>query len=85
MRARGNGCLHFLKKDGVSFLPYLDDAAELPDARFVNTYLLGVLSAMLPIDGQHWMASIETVVAKKIAENKQVFALGAEKGKKSEP
>ena len=72
----------FLKKDGVSFLPYLDDAAKLPDARFVNTYLLGVLSAMLPIDGQHWITALETVVAKKIPENKKVFTLGAERGKK---
>jgi indolepyruvate ferredoxin oxidoreductase, beta subunit len=72
----------FLKKTGVSFLPYLDDAAKLPDARFVNTYLLGVLSAMLPIDEQHWMTAIESVVAKKIPENKKIFALGAQRGRK---
>jgi indolepyruvate ferredoxin oxidoreductase beta subunit len=72
----------FLKKGGISFLPYLDDALKLPDARFVNTYLLGVLSAMLPIEEKHWMTAIETVVAKKIPENKKVFALGAGRGKK---
>jgi len=72
----------FLKKSGVSFLRFLDDALKLPDARFVNTYLLGVLSAMLPIEEKHWMTAIETVVAIKIPENKKVFALGAERGKK---
>jgi indolepyruvate ferredoxin oxidoreductase, beta subunit len=72
----------FLKKEGINFLPYLSDAAKLPDARFVNTYLLGVLSAMLPIEEKHWMAALESVVAKKIPENKKVFALGVERGKK---
>jgi indolepyruvate ferredoxin oxidoreductase, beta subunit len=78
----GKRLASFLNKDGVSFLPYLADAAKLPDLRFVNTFLLGVLSAMLPIDEQHWMTAIETVVAKKIPENKKVFALGVERGKK---
>ncbi len=72
----------FLRKNGVTFLPYLDDAARLPDARFVNTYLLGVLSAMLPIEERYWMTAIETVVAKKIPENKKVFSLGVESGKR---
>ena len=72
----------FLNKNGVSFLRFLDDALKLPDARFVNTYLLGVLSAMLPIEEKHWATALETVVAKKIPENKKVFALGAERGKK---
>ena len=72
----GNRLAHFLKPDGVSLLPYLHDAAKLPDARFINTFLLGVLSAMLPIDHEYWMTAIEEVVAKKIDENKQFFALG---------
>jgi indolepyruvate ferredoxin oxidoreductase, beta subunit len=71
----------FLKKDGVNFLPYLESMPRLPDAKFVNTYLLGVLSAMLPIDNGNWMQAIESVVRKKIEENKKVFALGAERGK----
>lgn len=78
----GKRLLPFLKNDGISFLPYLDDAAKLPDARFVNTYLLGVLSAMLPIEEKHWMTALETVVAKKIPENKKVFGLGVERVKK---
>lgn len=71
----------FLKKDGLSFLTFLEDAAKLPDQRFINTFLLGVLSAMLPIDQPHWMTAIETVVTKKIPENKKVFELGVAKGK----
>ena len=73
---------HFLKPGGTNFLPYLADAPALPDARLINTYLLGVLSAMLPIEQQHWMAAIEKVVGKKIEENKRAFALGVERGKK---
>ena len=73
----------FLKKDGgVSFLPYLADMPKLPDSRFVNTYLLGVLSTMLPIDEKHWMNAIESVVAKRLPENKSIFALGAARGKR---
>ncbi len=78
----GKRLSHFLKKDGVSLLPYLKDAEKLPDARYVNTYLLGVLSAMLPIGEEHWMTAIETVVAKKIEENKRIFALGVDRGKR---
>ncbi len=78
----GKRLSHFLKKDGVSLLPYLKDAEKLPDARYVNTYLLGVLSAMLPIGEEHWMIAIETVVAKKIEENKRIFALGVDRGKR---
>jgi indolepyruvate ferredoxin oxidoreductase beta subunit len=71
----------FLKNDGVSLLPYLETMPKLPDSRFVNTYLLGVLSTMLPIDNSNWMGAIESVVAKKIPENQRIFALGAERGK----
>jgi indolepyruvate ferredoxin oxidoreductase beta subunit len=77
----GNRLAHFLKKDGISLLPYLKDAEELPDARYLNTYLLGVLSALLPIGEEYWMTAIETVVAKKIEENKSIFSLGASRGK----
>jgi indolepyruvate ferredoxin oxidoreductase beta subunit len=77
----GKRLAHFLKSDGVSLLPWLDEAEKLPDARFINTYLLGVLSSMLAIGEEHWLAAIETVVAKKIEENRRIFALGAMRGK----
>jgi indolepyruvate ferredoxin oxidoreductase beta subunit len=76
----GKRLAYFLKKDGVSLLPWLAEAEKLPDARYVNTYLLGVLSAMLTIGKEYWMTAIETVVAKKIEENKRIFELGVEKG-----
>jgi len=37
---------------------------------------------MLPIDKEHWMTAIETVVAKKNEENKRIFALGIDRGKR---
>jgi indolepyruvate ferredoxin oxidoreductase beta subunit len=72
---------YYLKKDGVDFSRLLTEAKQLADKRFLNTFMLGALSSMLPIDAEYWMHAIETVVAKKIEENKKVFALGAEKGK----
>ena len=78
----GKRLAHFLKKDGVSLLPWLKDAENLPDSRYINTFLLGVLSAMLPIAKEHWMTAIETVVAKKIEENKRIFVLGIDRGKR---
>ena len=79
----GKRLSHYLKAGGVNFLPYLSDAEKLPDSRYINTYLLGVLSARLPIEERHWMTAIETVVAKKIDENKKVFALGAVRGREA--
>ena len=71
----------FLRDGGVNLLPYLADANNLPDRRFVNTYLLGVLSAMLPIRQEHWMAALERVVAKRLDDNRRVFVQGMERGK----
>jgi indolepyruvate ferredoxin oxidoreductase beta subunit len=81
--AEGRRLHHFLKSDGRDFTPFLSDAQKLPDKRFINTFMLGALSAMLPIEETHWIHAIETVVAKKIEENKKVFALGAQAGKKN--
>jgi indolepyruvate ferredoxin oxidoreductase beta subunit len=72
---------YYIKNNGIDFSSLLTEAKKLPDRRFINTFMLGALSSMLPIAEKHWMLAIETVVAKKLSENKNVFALGAEKGK----
>lgn len=64
----------FLKKGGTDLIDALDAAMRLPDRRYVNTYLLGVLSRSLPIREASWLAAIEQAFAKKNFEtNKEVF------------
>jgi indolepyruvate ferredoxin oxidoreductase beta subunit len=72
---------HFLTGGGVDFTPFLAEASELPDKRFVNTFLLGVLAAMLPIEPVHWIDAIRGVIGKRIDENTAVFIRGMERGK----
>lgn len=65
----------FLKKDGrdlVSYLPRLKEMIDNP--RHLNTALVGVLAAFLPISDESWEKAFKTVFpAKILAENKKVF------------
>lgn len=72
---------HFLKPDGIDFSPYLGKINELPDPRFGNTLFLGILASKLPIAIDNWYKALETVVAKKMDENKAAFQLGLNIGK----
>jgi len=66
----------FLKKDGVDLVPYLARAQEIiENPRYLNTALVGVLAAHLPIRDESWQKALQTVFKPKILEgNKQVFA-----------
>jgi indolepyruvate ferredoxin oxidoreductase, beta subunit len=68
----------FLKKGGVDLTEYLDRAeAAVDNPRYVNTFLIGVLSAKLPIKEAAWMKAIETVFRKDLVpENERVFREG---------
>jgi len=70
----------FLKKDGIDLSVLLDKTNIIPDQRFVNTLFLGALAAMLPIPLENWDKALETVVAKRMEENRAVFAKGLELG-----
>jgi indolepyruvate ferredoxin oxidoreductase beta subunit len=72
----------FLKEDGVDLTDYLDKASQAIDnPRGLNTCLVGVLSAKLPIKEEHWMKAIETVFKNKgVEENKKVFLDGRKMG-----
>ncbi len=65
----------FLKKDGEDLVRYLPQLKEMIDnPRHLNTALVGVLAAYLPISDASWDKSLNTVFPKKIlAENKAVF------------
>jgi indolepyruvate ferredoxin oxidoreductase beta subunit len=72
----------YLKPGGVDFRPYLAAAArDLPDPRFLNTYLTAVLSLYLPIEERVWLEALREVITKKVDENAQVFRNARTKGK----
>jgi len=72
----------FLKKDGVDLTSYLDRASQAIDnPRGLNTCLVGVLSARLPIKEEFWLKAIETVFkGKGVEENKKIFLDGRKMG-----
>lgn len=74
--------LSFLKPDGVDLTGYLEKAEKAIDnPRGLNTCLVGVLSAKLPIKEEYWMKAIEAVFkSKAVEENKKVFLDGRKIG-----
>jgi indolepyruvate ferredoxin oxidoreductase beta subunit len=68
--------LPFLKKGGVDLAPYLAKVQEIiEDQRALNTALVGVLAAHLPIREESWQKALQTVFKPKILKsNRQVFA-----------
>jgi indolepyruvate ferredoxin oxidoreductase, beta subunit len=65
----------FLKKGGKDLTGYLDEAAAaVKDKRYLNTYILGVLSKDLEISEASWMKSFEKLfTGKMLEENKRIF------------
>ena len=72
---------YFLKPGGFDFTRYLEQVKDLDDPRFMNTFFLGILASQLPIDESLWYDALETVVAKKMNENRAVFKKGLMLGK----
>lgn len=74
-KAEHDRLLPFLKKGGVDLCKELQHAHTiLTDTRYLNSYLLGVLSSRVPIDVAHWMTALELIFGNKsIDENKRVF------------
>jgi len=68
----------FLKADGTDLFDYLDKAQSMiENPRYLNTFLVGVLSAHLKIKQKSWTMALHRVFAKKIAEqNRKVFFEG---------
>lgn len=71
---------HFLKIGGMDFTPFLSCVDELSDPRYGNTLFLGILAAKLSIKMEHWHAALESVVAKKMEENRAAFEKGLKLG-----
>jgi indolepyruvate ferredoxin oxidoreductase, beta subunit len=69
---------HCMAKSGVDLTDHLDKAhGALHDKRYLNSYLLGVLSGQLPIRTDSWFAAIDRVFAGKDPQgNKDAFLRG---------
>jgi indolepyruvate ferredoxin oxidoreductase beta subunit len=80
-QAEGERLKNFLAPKGINLIQYLGKAqAALEDKRYVNTYLLGVLSKYLPIKEENWLKALEQIFSSKnLAENKRIFLLGKSK------
>jgi indolepyruvate ferredoxin oxidoreductase beta subunit len=68
----------FLKKKGTDLSEYLACSHKcLEDKKYLNTYLVGVLSRHLSIGEECWVKALEMVFkGKNIEENKKVFFQG---------
>jgi len=72
----------FLKKEGTDLSPYLARAAAaVADKRFINTYMLGVLSGRLPFGDKAWFVALDSNFKRAQEENRRVFLLGQKEGK----
>ena len=80
-QTEGERLKNFLSPKGINLIQYLSKAqASLEDKRYVNTYLLGVLSKYLPIKEENWLKALEQIFSSKnLAENKRIFLLGKSK------
>jgi indolepyruvate ferredoxin oxidoreductase beta subunit len=65
----------YLGPQGVDLTDYLEKALRLEEGvRYLNTYLLGVLSAYLPIKEGNWLQALEAAFFNKnLKENIAVF------------
>ena len=71
-----------LKKGGVDLFSYLKVGEEAVGEKrmFLNTFLLGVLSAHLSIPESCWEEAIQKILTKSIEENKMFFSKGRATG-----
>ncbi len=71
-----------LKTGGIDLFPYLDKAhgAVGENRIFLNTYMLGVLSAFLPVKEKSWLEAMERKFKKSRRENAEFFLAGRREG-----
>ncbi|MBF0523238.1 MAG: 2-oxoacid:acceptor oxidoreductase family protein [Candidatus Omnitrophica bacterium] len=73
---------HQLKKGGKDLFSYLAEAHQSVGEQkiFLNTFMLGVLSAFLPIKIDDWLKALQHVFKRAEEENKNFFLKGRQKG-----
>jgi indolepyruvate ferredoxin oxidoreductase beta subunit len=69
---------YFLKPKGIDLLAALEIAQNaVPDKKYVNIFILGVLSQYLRFKEQSWLKAIEKVfLNKNLEDNKRLFKEG---------
>ena len=68
---------HLLRPGGVTIVPSVIDAEQLPQKKMLNVALLGALSAHLSLAESEWLASIKSAFAPTFFDgNRQAFRLG---------
>jgi indolepyruvate ferredoxin oxidoreductase beta subunit len=77
-REEGQRLKALLKAKGIDLLSGLEAAERsVPDKRYLNIFLLGILSRRLAIKEENWIKAIEKVfLNKNLAENKKIFKAG---------
>jgi indolepyruvate ferredoxin oxidoreductase, beta subunit len=72
----------FLKPGGVDFISHLEKIDKfVKDKRYINMFLLGILSGHLAIKEENWLKAMERLLPSKyLEENKKVFFKGREIG-----
>jgi indolepyruvate ferredoxin oxidoreductase beta subunit len=64
----------FLKKGGLDLTNWLEIAnGKIPDKKFLNTYMLGILAAKLALPQRHWISALSRIFTRSIDENRTVF------------
>ncbi len=73
---------NFLKPGGQEMFNELEKAVnKIEDKRYINTYIIGLLSAKLKINEASWLQAIELVFHNKHAEeNKKIFLFARKQG-----
>jgi len=68
---------------GVDLISYLEKAHNAVSSKkiFLNIYLLGVLSAYLPIKEESWLEALSRKLKKDLPENKIIFLRGRQEGR----
>ncbi len=70
------------KKDGLDLTPLLLRAEEKGiDKKFINTFMLGCLSAFLTISTEKWLSALFAIFKRAQEENKSIFIEGLNEGK----
>ncbi len=74
----------FLSPKGIDLIDYLVKGEKIiKDKRYINIFILGVLSKFLDIKLENWQEAMERLLPSKyLEENKKVFAQGREMGGK---
>jgi len=68
----------FLKPEGSDFIRYLEKSVEfIKDKKYINIFLLGVLSRYLVIKKENWLMAMKKLLPLKyLKENRKVFLKG---------